>query len=117
MGEAPGYLISAASVYERRQIIRRSYTAATVLVRHGRGLVAAFQDGIVQIRRMRFARVEGHDNPRSIRIDFYIADSLNIQKGLAELSRAFITILAFRRDFDRLQNRMIGALVKKRTAR
>ena len=85
------------------------------LVCHRRGLISAFQNGVVQIRRMRLARVKRHDHALPFEIDFHIANSVYLHKRPAQLSHAFIAIFAFRRDFDCFQDWMIAMFREKRT--
>jgi len=80
-------------------------------------LVAALQDRVVQIGRVRFARIESDDNSPVLRIDLYIAHAFDFQQRLAQFLHAFLIVIAFGRDLDRFQNRMIGAFGIKRVGR
>jgi hypothetical protein len=87
------------------------------LVHRRRRFIAAFQNGVVQIRRMRLARVKRHDDALPFEIDFHIANSVYFHKRAAQPAHAFIAIFAFRRNFDRFQNRMIAMFGEKRAGR
>jgi hypothetical protein len=71
----------------------------------------------MQVGRVRFARIEGDDDAFSWEIDFYILNPVYLHERCAQLSHAFIAILALGRDFYRFQNGMIGAFGIKRVAR
>ena len=64
----------------------------------------------MQIGRVRFARVKCHDYPFPLSIDAHIAHTWNSHEWGAQFSHAFITILAFGRDRDPLQNRLVRTL-------
>jgi len=64
----------------------------------------------VQIRCVRFPRVKCHDYPFPLGIDAHIAHTWNSHEWFAQLSDAFITILAFGRNRDPLQNRLVRTL-------
>jgi hypothetical protein len=63
---------------------------------------------------MCFARIKGHNDPLMPRIDFYVAHAFDFHEWPAELSGSTMVILAFGRDFDRFQDRVIGAFREKR---
>ncbi len=97
---------------------RRSEAAPTLsLFRHWRRFVATLQDCVMQIGRMRFARVECYDYAFVLEIDFYVLHAGNVLQHRSQFAHTLIAIFAFRRDFDRFQNRMIGALRGKRIGR
>ena len=67
----------------------------------------------MQIWRMRFARIE-RDNHALVReIDFYVSHSGNILQHRSQFAHAFIAIFTFSGDFDRFQNRVVGAFWEK----
>ena len=71
----------------------------------------------MQIGRVRFARVKCHDYPFPLSIDAHIAYTWNSHEWGAQLSHAFITTLAFGRDRDPLQNRLVRTLQAVRIGR
>jgi len=71
----------------------------------------------VQIGCMRFARVKCYDYPLTLGIDPDIAHTLNSLERRAQLSHAFITILAFGRNRDPLENGLIRTLQVVRIGR
>src|SRR5438094_10092139 len=94
-------------------VIDRRYSSSAT----GAGLLAAFQDRVVQIGYVCLARIERHDHPLPFEIDFHIANSVYLHKRPTQFSYTFIAILALRRNFDRFQGRMITALGKEWTGR
>ncbi len=78
-----------------------------------RRLIAALQDCVVQIGRMRFARVECDDHALVREIDFYVSHSGNVLQHRSQFAHAFIAIFTFSGDFDRFQNRVVGAFRRK----
>ena len=66
---------------------------------------------------MRFARVKCYDYPVTLGIDPNIAHTLNSLERRAQLSHAFITILAFGRNRDPLENGLIRTLQVVRIGR
>jgi len=62
---------------------------------------------------MRFARIECDDHTPVLEIDFHIVHAFNFHERRAQLSHSLMVILAFSGDFDRLQDRVIGALREK----
>jgi hypothetical protein len=63
---------------------------------------------------MRFACIERDDHALVLKIDFHVVHAFNFHEGRAQLSHSLMVILAFGSDFDRFQDRMIGAFRKKR---
>ena len=59
------------------------------LVRPHSRFVAALQNGVVQIGRMRFARVEGDDDPLVLKIDSDIFHAVNFHQQRAQSPQAF----------------------------
>jgi hypothetical protein len=84
---------------------------------HRRGFVAALQDCIVQIGRMRFAWIERDNHALDRDIDCYVLNSGNVLQHRSQFAHAFIAIFTLSRDFDRFQNRVVGAFRKKRIGR
>lgn len=62
--------------------------------------VAAPQNCVVKIGRMRFARIEGDDHTLMLEIDFYIMHAFNFHERPAQLSHSLMVILAFGADFN-----------------
>jgi hypothetical protein len=89
-------------------------TSWALLLHPRRGFVTAPQDRVVKIGRMCFARIKGHNDPLVPRIDFYVAHTFDFHEWPAELSGSAMMILAFSRDFDRFQDRVIRAFREKR---
>ena len=67
----------------------------------------------MQIWRMRFPWIERDDHALVREIDFYFLHSGNILQHRSQFAHAFIAIFTFRRDFNRFQNRVVGAFRKK----
>jgi hypothetical protein len=67
----------------------------------------------VKIWRMRFARIECDDHTPVLKIDFHIVHPFNFHERPAQFSHSLMVILAFGGDFNRLQDRVIGALREK----
>jgi len=63
---------------------------------------------------MRFARIEGDDHALVLEIHFYIVHAFDFHERPAQLSHSLMMIYAFGGDFDRFQDRVIGALREKR---
>ena len=78
-----------ATIYERRPGPRRKLPSAVVdrrykrSLRRRRGLVAAAQNGVVQLRRVRFARVESYPHIFCFRIGDYFFHALDFHQRLA----------------------------------
>jgi len=66
-----------------------------------RGFIAAFQNCVVQIGSMRFARVERDDHTLAPEIDFHVLHSGNVLQHWPQFAHALIAIFAFSGDFDR----------------
>lgn len=64
----------------------------------------------MQIGRMRFPRIKCHDYSFPLGIDSHIAHTWNSHERRAQLSHAFIAILAFGRNHNSLQNRLVRIL-------
>ena len=62
---------------------------------------------------MRFARIEGDDHALVLEIHFYIVHAFNFHERPAQLSHSLMVTLAFRGDFNRFQDRVIGAFREK----
>jgi len=67
----------------------------------------------MKIGRVRLTRVKGDDDPLMSRIDFHVVHTLDFHKWPAEFSESTVVILAFGSDFDRFQDRVIGAFWEK----
>ncbi len=78
-----------------------------------RRFIAALQDCIVQIGRMRFARIECYDYALVRKIDFYVLNSGNILQHRSQFAHALIAIFTFSGDLDRFQNSVVGAFREK----
>ena len=63
---------------------------------------------------MRFARIERDNHALVLEIDLYVVHAFNFHERPAQLSHSLMVILAFRGDFDRLQDRVIGPFREKR---
>ena len=74
-----------------------------------RRLIAALQDCVMQIGRMRFAWVECDNHALVREIDFYVFHSGNFLQHRSQFAHAFIAIFTFSRDFDRFEKRVVGA--------
>ena len=57
---------------------------------------------------MRFARIEGDDNALPFGIHLYILDAINLAERFSQFPHAFVAIFAFGRDYDLLNNFVIG---------
>jgi hypothetical protein len=79
--------------------------------------ITAVQNCIVKIRRMRFPCIERDDHALVLEIDSYIVHAFDFHKRPAQLSHSLIVTLAFRGDFDGLQDGVIGALREERIGR
>jgi len=89
----------------------------SVLIRLRRGFVAVFQNRVVQIGSVRFARVERDDDAFTREIDGDIAHAVNFHQHWAQFSYARIAIFAFSCDLDCFENGVIGPLGIERVAR
>jgi len=58
---------------------------------------------------MRFSRIKRDDYAFVLEVDFYIFHPANSLQGRSQLSHTFVAIFAFGRDFNRLQDGVIGA--------
>ena len=74
------------------------------------GLVAALQNGVVQIRRMRFPGVKGNNYAFASGIDCHVAYSRNFHERLSQFANAFVAIFAFGRDCNSFEHRLVGVL-------
>lgn len=83
-------------------------------IRYRPGFVTALQDCVVKIGRMRFACIERDDHPLVLKIDFHIVYAFNLHERPPQLSHSLMMIFAFGGDFDRFQDRVIGAFREKR---
>jgi hypothetical protein len=62
---------------------------------------------------MRFARVIGDNDPLVFKIDSDIFHTVDFHQERAQSPQAFMTIFAVGRDLDLVENRVVGALMKK----
>ena len=62
---------------------------------------------------MRFARIERDNHALVLDIDFYVLHPGNVLQHRSQFANAFIAIFTFSGDFDRFQNRVVGAFRKK----
>src|SRR4029077_352804 len=70
--------------------------------------IAAIQNCVVKIGRMRFSRVERDDYALMLEIDSYVFHPGNLLERRSQLAHTLIAIFAFGGDLDRFQDRMIG---------
>jgi len=78
------------------------------LICHRRGFITAFQNRIVQIGRVNFARVEFHDYSLVGKIDNDIEDARHFHQHWPQSAHAGIAIFTFGCDLDRFDNGVIG---------
>ena len=81
-----------------------------------RRFIAALQDCVMQIGRMRFARIERDDHALVLEIDFYVWHSGNVLQHRSQFAHAVIAIFTFSGNFDRFQDRIVGPFRKNRSA-
>ena len=86
------------------------------LIRDWHRFIAALQDCVMQIRRMRFAWIERDNHALVLEIDFYVLHSGNVLQHRSQFAHAFITIFTFRGDFDGFQNRVAARSGKNGSA-
>ena len=67
----------------------------------------------MQIRWMNFARIVGDDYPLVFNIDTHVLDAIDLHQQRAKTAKAFLAIFAIGRDLDLIEDRVIGAPVKK----
>ncbi len=95
----------------RPEIREASWTCASPLVRsvirERRRFVTAGQDRVVQIGRVGFSGIKGHDYSLTLCIYPNVAHSRDAHERFAQFSEAFIAIFAFCRDRDSLQHRFV----------
>ena len=70
-------------------------------IRYRPRFIPAFQDCVVKVRRVRFARIERNDHALVLEIHFYIVHAFNFHERTAQLSQGLMVTLAFGGDFDR----------------
>jgi len=87
------------------------------LVRLGAGFITALHNRVMEIGRVRLARVKCDDDPLMTEINFHTLYAFEFPERPAQLSHAFIAILALGCDLDRFQDRVIGSFRIKRIAR
>ena len=92
-------------------------TAATVSIRYSRRLITGLQDCVVQIWRVRFARIKRHNYSLVRQINFYIVNSANALQHRLQFAHTLVAIFAFSRDLDRFQGFVITPFRKKRIGR
>ena len=80
------------------------------VIRERRRFVTAGQDGVVQIRRVGFSGIKRHDHSLALWIYPDVAHSRDAHERLTQFADACIAILAFRRDRDSLQHRLMRAV-------
>ena len=64
----------------------------------------------MQIGRVRFAGVEFNNHPFARKIDSHILHAVYFHQHGTKLSHAFVAIFPLSRNFDRLDDRVVGAL-------
>ena len=62
---------------------------------------------------MRLARIEGDDYALVLEIHFHVVHTVNLHERPAQLSHSLMVTLAFRGDFNRFQDCVIGAFREK----
>ncbi len=82
------------------------------LICHRCRLVAALQNGIMQVGRMRLAGIKGDPNTLGCRIGLYLFHSVDTQKWLSQGTHAFVAIVSLRCYIDCLQHFAIGRVVQ-----
>ena len=78
-----------------------------------RRFIAALQDCVMQLWRMRFARIECDNHALVREIGFYVLNSGNVLQHWSQFAHAFIAIFTFSGDFDGFQNSVVGAIREK----
>lgn len=73
------------------------------------GLVTTLHDGFVQIGDVGFPAVESDRDVTGIRIGFHVFHALDLHQRLAQLPHALVACGC---DLDRLQNFVVGGVVK-----
>src|SRR5437868_8799389 len=87
------------------------------LIRFSRGFISTFENCVVQIRRVSFARVEFYADALVGKIDNHVEHTAYSHEHRTQLTQAFVAIFAFGRDLDCLNNRVVSALEIEWTAR
>jgi len=100
----------------RAGLALRRFGEPPLPIRHGGGFIAAFQNRVVQVRRVNFARVEFHGHTLVGEINNDVEHPGNFHQHRAQLAHACIAILSFGRNLDRLDDCVIGPLRIKRIA-
>ena len=59
----------------------------------------------MQVRRVRFSRIESHNDALAGSIDLHLLYAGNSQQRFPQLPDAFVAIFSLGRDLDRFQNR------------
>jgi len=62
---------------------------------------------------MNFACIVGNDYPLVFNIDTDILDTIDLHQQRVKAAKAFLAIFAISSDLDLVEDRVIGALVKK----
>ena len=81
---------------------------AVSLLRDRRGFIAALQNCVMKIGRMRFSRVKCDDHTLVFEIDFHVFHPENFLQHRSQLAHALIAIFAFGPDLDCFQDRVIS---------
>jgi hypothetical protein len=76
--------------------------------------IATIQNCVVKIGRMGLSRVERDDHAFMLEIDFYVFHPGKFPQHRSQLAHTLIAIFALSGDFDRFQDRVIGAFREKR---
>jgi hypothetical protein len=66
---------------------------------------------------MRFTRVKSHDDALMLEIDLHVLNAFDFHERRSQLADALIAIFAFRGDFDRFQNYVVGPFGIERVSR
>ncbi len=80
------------------------------VIRKRRRFVTAAQNSVVQVGRVGFSGVKRYNNPLTLCIYPDVAHSRDAHERFSQFADAFIAILAFRRDGDLLQHRLVCTL-------
>jgi hypothetical protein len=80
------------------------------LIRFSPRFVTAFQNRVVQIGRVRLARVKFHNHPFVFKIHGHVLHAVYFHQHGPQFSHALVAIFAFGCDLNGFDNRVIGPL-------
>jgi hypothetical protein len=98
-----------ATVTDRRYR-QRPTDAPELVLGERRWFVATIQNGVVQIRRVRPASVEADNQAFAPRVNLHTLHPGDFHQNGPEFPQALVTVFAFRRDLDFLENGPVGVL-------